>query len=128
MASWVEKSCQNLLKKLNGIPQGSEREQQQLALLMSGFADINKEMMRRAAENARAQFGQTSDAAEKETSKGSVSQSEQSATKASASKQGDSSDNKAAKDLDDTPDLDDFDAFDEELDMIEQTLIRSIGD
>lgn len=128
MASWVEKSCQNLLKKLNGIPQGSEREQQQLELLMSGLSDINKEMMRRAAENARAQFGQSSDATEKETSKGSVSQPEQATAKAAANKQTDSNDGKATKDLDDTPDLDDFDAFDEELDMIEQTLIRSIGD
>ncbi|NVK87570.1 MAG: hypothetical protein HWE13_05565 [Gammaproteobacteria bacterium] len=109
MASWIEKPCVELLKKLNDVPLDDQRESRQLTLLMAGLADINKEMMRRAAVSVRSQL-----------------EPEAPASPAATSPVQASSETKQA--MNDVPDLDDFDSFDEELDMIEQTLIRSIND
>ncbi|WP_144393061.1 hypothetical protein [Pleionea sediminis] len=115
MASWINEPCLEILRKINDVPNDDGRENKQLKILINGFADLNKEMMRRAAENARAQFSELSTEEEPKAPE-----------KKQAKKPEEPS--KAQEDLDDSPDLDDFDSFDEELDMIEQTLIRSIGD
>ncbi|NVJ59672.1 MAG: hypothetical protein HWE27_04735 [Gammaproteobacteria bacterium] len=112
MASWIEKPCKELLKKLNDIPEGDNKEARQLEVLTAGLTDINKELMRRAAVSARAAI--SGDAPEQRPQ-------DQKAPAAEPSE-------KAKKAMEDVPDLDEFDSFDEELDMIEQTLIRSIGD
>lgn len=111
MAKWIKQPCVELLKKINEVPQDADRESRQLAILMDGISNLNKEMMRRAAESARAQLGGIAQA-RKEPEQKSVPEPKENVKEA----------------LNDTPDLDDFDSFDEELDMIEQTLIRSIGD
>ncbi|WMS86543.1 hypothetical protein [Pleionea litopenaei] len=112
MASWIEKPCIDLLKKLNDIPLDDKRESRQLTILMNGLAEINKEMMRRAAESVRMQIGGEASSPEPVTKPKATTEP------AAESK----------KVMNDVPDLDDFDSFDEELDMIEQTLIRSISD
>lgn len=115
MANWIKQPCIELLNKINNVPNDDQREDKQLSILMNGLAEMNKEMMRRAAESARAQFGEfSSESSAKSKPKTPQKEPEQAS--------------EAKKALDDTPDLDDFDSFDEELDMIEQTLIRSIGD
>ncbi len=111
MAKWIKQPCVELLKKINEVPQDADRESRQLAILMEGISNLNKETMRRAAESARAQLGDIAQAKKAPEQKTTPEPKE---------------DVKEA--LNDTPDLDDFDSFDEELDMIEQTLIRSIGD
>ncbi len=114
MASWIDKHCRELLKKLNDIPFEDNREERQVTLLMAGVSQMTREMMRRAAENARASLSTEHE--------GGLS-SESVATKKPVADPA-----PVAPSIDDVPDLDDFDSFDEELDLIEQTLIRSIGD
>ncbi len=111
MANWIKKPCADLLKKINQVPLDDDRESRQLAILMAGISDLNKEMMRRAAESARAQLGDISKSQKTPEAKVAPEPKEE-----------------VKEALNDAPDLDDFDSFDEELDMIEQTLIRSIGD
>ncbi len=114
MAKWIEKPCLEILKKLNEIPFEEGREDRQLTILMSGISNITREMMKRAAESARLQIAESGSFGEEPISK-------------SGSKTPEVAES-ADSELDDTPDLEDFDSFDEELDLIEQTLIRSIGD
>lgn len=112
MANWIEQPCKELLKKLNDIPLDDNREARQLDILMLGLSDINKELMRRAAVSARSAIN------------GDVASEAPKAKKETVPEPSE----KAKQAMDDVPDLDEFDSFDEELDMIEQTLIRSIGD
>ncbi|MEE4246380.1 MAG: hypothetical protein V2I33_13305 [Kangiellaceae bacterium] len=116
MASAIEKQCLEILKKINDVPLDDNREGHQLTILMAGIADVNKDMMRRAAEGARASIAEAH--GELTSSKAQAEIAEPVAAPAEAK----------AESIDDVPDLDDFDSFDDELDMIEQTLIRSIGD
>jgi hypothetical protein len=121
MANWIKKPCLDLLKKINDVPLDDHRESRQLTILMAGIANMNKEMMRRAAESARAQLGDLTQQDQL------IQQDPKPAAKATRTPASEPQES-VKEALDDTPDLDDFDSFDEELDMIEQTLIRSIGD
>ena len=117
MPSWTKQPLLNILRKLNDVPLDDERENRQLSILMMGVADINREMMKRAAQATRGDIARTpmditsiDDEPDNDIDSFDISADELSGVS-------------EEKDL-----FEDFDAFDEELDMIEQTLIRSIGD
>ncbi|MCO7225031.1 hypothetical protein [Pleionea sp. CnH1-48] len=102
MASWTKKPLLELLRKLNDVPFTDEREGRQLTILMAGLSDLNRQMMQRAAQGARKQISETQTYDDDTVEEAAPAQ--------------------------EAVEIEDFEAFDEELEMIEQTLIRSIGD
>ncbi|MBV1908159.1 MAG: hypothetical protein KUG78_02500 [Kangiellaceae bacterium] len=56
MAKWVTEELENLLHQINEVPFTDNREHQQLSILMNGFAQLNNQVMDRAATKTRKEF------------------------------------------------------------------------
>ena len=56
MSKWVTEELENLLHQINEVPFTDNREDQQLTILMNGFAQLNNKVMDRAATKTRKEF------------------------------------------------------------------------
>jgi len=56
MSKWVTEELENLLHQINEVPYTDNREQQQLTILMNGYAQLNNKVMDKAAVKTRKEF------------------------------------------------------------------------
>lgn len=77
MSKWVTETLEALLQQINEVSYTDSREQQQLTILMNGFAQLNNQAMDKAATKTRKAFRGWSldDTAEAEPKKAKVEDS-----------------------------------------------------
>ena len=56
MSKWVTERLEDLLQQINEVPYTDDRDGRQLTILMDGFAQLNNEVMEKAAVKTKSQL------------------------------------------------------------------------